>query len=113
VLGDESFDPAQYGMEAQYDDKGNYIYPEGFDPDTQEWLEGYDAQREAWEKRYAAARERFEAHRKQQEDAKKADADAASETGEASSYTSEEPESNGTLASDEALAALREKLAGR
>jgi small subunit ribosomal protein S1 len=113
VLGDESFDPAQYGMEAQYDDKGNYIYPEGFDPETQEWLEGYDSQREAWEKRYAAARERFEAHRKQQEDAKKADADAASETGEASSYTSAEPESNGTLASDEALAALREKLAGR
>ncbi|MDT4985869.1 MAG: small subunit ribosomal protein, partial [Pseudonocardiales bacterium] len=113
VLGDESFDPAQYGMEAQYDDKGNYIYPEGFDPDTQEWLEGYDTQREAWEKRYAAARERFEAHRKQQEDAKKADAEAVTEGGEASSYTSEAPESEGSLASDEALAALREKLAGR
>jgi small subunit ribosomal protein S1 len=113
VLGDESFDPAQYGMEAQYDDKGNYIYPEGFDPDTQEWLPGYDDQREAWEKRYAAARERFEAHRKQQEDAQKADADAATESGDASSYTSEAPESSGTLASDEALAALREKLAGR
>ncbi|PZS15703.1 MAG: 30S ribosomal protein S1, partial [Pseudonocardiales bacterium] len=112
-LGDESFDPAQYGMEAQYDDKGNYIYPEGFDPDTQEWLEGYDTQREAWEKRYAAARERFEAHRKQQDDAKKADADAASDTGESSSYTSEAPETEGSLASDEALAALREKLAGR
>jgi small subunit ribosomal protein S1 len=113
VLGDESFDPAQYGMEAQYDDKGDYIYPEGFDPETQEWLEGYDTQREAWEKRYAAARERFEAHRKQQEDAKKADADAASESGESSSYTSEAPETEGSLASDEALAALREKLAGR
>ena len=42
ALTDDSFDPAQYGMEAQYDDKGNYIYPEGFDPDTQEWLPGYD-----------------------------------------------------------------------
>ena len=41
-LADESFDPAQYGMEAQYDDKGNFIYPEGFDPDTQEWLPGYE-----------------------------------------------------------------------
>jgi small subunit ribosomal protein S1 len=113
VITDDSFDPAQYGMEAQYDDKGNYIYPDGFDPDTQEWLPGYDDQREAWEKRYASARERFEAHRKQQEDAQKADADAATENGEASSYTSEAPETSGTLASDEALAALREKLAGR
>ncbi|MDQ6851023.1 MAG: 30S ribosomal protein S1 [Actinomycetota bacterium] len=112
-LTDDSFDPAQYGMEAQYDDKGNYIYPDGFDPDTQEWLEGYDEQREAWEKRYAAARERFEAHRKQLEDAQKADSDAASDSGEASSYTTDAPDTSGTLASDEALAALREKLAGR
>ena len=64
-LTEDSFDPAQYGMEAQYDDKGNYIYPDGFDPETQEWLPGYDDQREAWEKRYASARERFEAHKKQ------------------------------------------------
>src|SRR6476646_1717549 len=113
ALSEENFDPAQYGMEAQYDDKGNYIYPEGFDPETQEWLPGYDEQREAWEKRYASARERFEAHKKQLEDAQKADAEAASETGDASSYTSEDPESGGSLASDEALAALREKLAGR
>ena len=113
ALTEDSFDPAQYGMEAQYDDKGNYIYPEGFDPDTQEWLPGYDEQREAWEKRYASARERFEAHKKQLEDAQKADADAATEAGEASSYTSEAPETSGTLASDEALAALREKFAGR
>jgi len=112
VISDESFDPAQYGMEAQYDDAGNYIYPEGFDPETQEWLPGYDEQREAWEKRYAAARERFEAHKKQMEEAQKADAEAAAEAGEASSYSSQTPEA-GTLASDEALAALREKLAGR
>ena len=127
-LTEESFDPAQYGMEAQYDDKGDYIYPEGFDPDTQEWLPGYDEQREAWEKRYASARERFEAHRKQQGDAQKADADAASGAGEATSYTSDTADAvaadgdadpaapevaGGTLASDEALAALREKLTGR
>ena len=125
-LTEESFDPAQYGMEAQYDDKGDYIYPEGFDPETQEWLPGYDEQREAWEKRYAAARERFEAHRKQQGDAQKADADAASGAGEATSYTSDTADAavaegdtaapevaGGTLASDEALAALREKLTGR
>ena len=40
------------------------------------------------------------------------DADAAVESGEASSYSSQ-TEDSGTLASDEALAALREKLAGR
>src|SRR5687767_10699610 len=27
----EDFDPALYGMAAEYDDKGNYKYPEGFD----------------------------------------------------------------------------------
>src|SRR5947199_219914 len=98
-LTDDSFDPAQYGMEAQYDDKGNYIYPDGFDPETQEWLEGYDEQREQWEKRYAAARERFELHKKQLEGAQKADADAAVEAGEASSYTTEAHETSGSLAS--------------
>jgi small subunit ribosomal protein S1 len=115
-LVEENFDSSQYGMEAQYDDKGEYIYPDGFDPETQEWLPGFDDQREAWEKRYASARERFEAHKKQLEGAQKADADAATETGEASSYSSEAPaaaDNAGTLASDEALAALREKLAGR
>ncbi|MCW2749401.1 MAG: binding domain protein, partial [Aeromicrobium sp.] len=111
ALTDDSFDPAQYGMEAQYDDKGEYIYPEGFDPDTQEWREGFDAQREEWEKRYAAARERFEAHKKQLEDAQKADAVAATESGEATTYSSDvqaADDGGGTLASDEALAALRE-----
>src|SRR6201987_6103741 len=38
----EDFDPTLYGMTASYDDQGNYIYPEGFDPETGEWLEGYD-----------------------------------------------------------------------
>jgi small subunit ribosomal protein S1 len=120
ALTEDSFDPAQYGMEAQYDDKGNYIYPEGFDPETQEWLPGYDAQREEWERRYAAARERFEAHRHQLEEAQKADQQAAVEAGEATSYSSSEaPDEgtpttdSGTLASDEALNALREKLASR
>ncbi len=114
ALAEENFDPSQYGMEAQYNEKGEYIYPEGFDSETQEWLPGYEEQREAWEKRYAAARERFEAHKRQLEGAQKADAEAAIESGEVSSYSSEAPaETSGTLASDEALAALREKLAGR
>ena len=118
ALSEEQFDPAQYGMEAQYDAEGNYIYPDGFDPETNEWLEGFDEAREAWEKRYAKARELFEAHRKQATDAQTADAAAASETGESTSYSSgaapaETDDGGGSLASDEALAALREKLAGR
>ncbi|MFI7441990.1 30S ribosomal protein S1 [Nonomuraea indica] len=114
------FDPTLYGMAATYDDQGNYIYPEGFDPETGEWLEGFDKQREEWERQYAEAQQRFEAHRKQIEEARKAEAEAgeaapSSYSGEsqaqASSSSSSAPAS-GALASDEALAALREKLAG-
>ncbi len=116
-LTSEDFDPALYGMAAEYDEQGNYKYPEGFDPATNEWLEGFEAQREVWEAQYAQAHERWEAHRKQVAEASKADADAANgvETGAvASTYSSAPPveEATGTLASDEALAALREKLTG-
>ena len=44
-LDAEDFDPTLYGMAASYDDQGNYLYPEGFDPETGEWLEGYEEQR--------------------------------------------------------------------
>ncbi|HSJ19111.1 MAG TPA: S1 RNA-binding domain-containing protein, partial [Nocardioidaceae bacterium] len=108
----EEFDPTLYGMTASYDEQGNYIYPEGFDPETGEWLEGYDEQRAAWEEQYAKAHARWEAHVKQQAEAKK----AAAEAGEATSYSSDkgdvEEETGGSLASDEALQALREKLTG-
>jgi len=103
----EEFDPTLYGMSASYDDQGNYIYPEGFDPETGEWLDGYETQRAEWEKQYAEAHARWEAHVKQQAEAKKADAEA----GEAKNYTSDEP-AEGSLASDEALQALRDKLTG-
>ena len=123
--GRGDFDPTLYGMAATYDDAGNYIYPEGFDPETGDWLPGYDTQREEWERQYAEAQARFEAHQKQVVEAQKADAEAVTEAvaegGEASgstySSTTEEPTETesagtGTLASDEALAALREKLSG-
>jgi small subunit ribosomal protein S1 len=106
---EDHFDPSLYGMTAEYDEHGNYIYPEGFDPETNEWLPGYEKQREEWERQYAQARARYEAHRKQVEEAHKAEAEAAGP----STYSSEEEEAGGTLASDEALAALREKLTGR
>uniref|UniRef100_UPI003F691621 30S ribosomal protein S1 n=1 Tax=Paractinoplanes polyasparticus TaxID=2856853 RepID=UPI003F691621 len=130
VEGEEHFDPTLYGMAATYDNEGNYIYPEGFDPETGEWLEGFDKQRETWEKQYADARERWEAHTKQVQASRDADAEAAlnpvpagaatsSSSSTSTSSTSSSPaparaneEPSGTLATDEALAALREKLAG-
>ncbi|MER6214991.1 30S ribosomal protein S1 [Streptomyces sp. NPDC048387] len=120
------FDPTLYGMAASYDDQGNYIYPEGFDPETNDWLEGYETQRETWERQYAEAQVRFEQHQAQVIKSREAD-EAAAAAGEAApaaggnagagisggSYSSEgADETSGALASDEALAALREKLAG-
>jgi small subunit ribosomal protein S1 len=114
------FDPTLYGMTASYDEAGNYIYPEGFDPETNDWLPGYEKQREEWERQYAEAQTRFEAHRKQIEESRKAHDEATGGGGPApaeagptpSSYSSESQDAGGTLASDEALAALREKLTG-
>ncbi|HQY97766.1 MAG TPA: S1 RNA-binding domain-containing protein, partial [Phycicoccus sp.] len=122
------FDPTLYGMAAEYDEAGNYKYPEGFDSETNEWLEGYEKQRETWEKQYADAHARWEAHRAQVEAAQKADAEAAAGAEVPTSYSSDSssssdagsegsarpaaPVAEGTLASDEALAALREKLTG-
>ncbi len=73
----EAFDPSQYGMQARYDENGNFIYPEGFDPETQEWRPGFESQREEWERQYAEAQARFVAHKKQKAEAKAADAAAA------------------------------------
>ncbi|HYJ77190.1 MAG TPA: 30S ribosomal protein S1, partial [Actinomycetes bacterium] len=119
-----------YGMSASYDEAGNYQYPDGFDPETNEWLPGHETQQAEWERQYAEARVRYEAHMKQVTEAAKAEAEANLESGSPSTYSSEaapeqaetgdsdEPAAGGgavgggTLASDEALAALREKLTG-
>ncbi|MER6396761.1 MULTISPECIES: 30S ribosomal protein S1 [unclassified Kitasatospora] len=112
------FDPTLYGMAASYDDQGNYIYPEGFDPEANDWLPGFEKQREEWERQYAEAQSRFEQHQAQVIKSREADAEAAAEGGDAvaaaagGSYSSSSDEGSGALASDEALAALREKLAG-
>ncbi|MGO3885668.1 MAG: S1 RNA-binding domain-containing protein, partial [Mycetocola sp.] len=102
------FDPALYGMTTEYDEQGNYKYPEGFDSETNEWKEGFDAQRETWEQEYAAAQTRWEAHKKQvaASQAEEAEAPAAAS---GSSFAGESA-SAGTLADDESLAALRERL---
>ena len=109
----EEFDPAKYGMADSYDDQGNYIFPEGFDPETNEWLEGFDSQRTEWEARYAEAERRHKMHTAQMEKFAAADA-AGHDSGEQSSSTSapQEKAAGGSLASDAQLAALREKLAG-
>ena len=116
-VSSDDFDPSLYGMSAEYDAEGNYKYPEGFDPETNEWMDGYEEQRAAWEASYAAAQARFEAHKEQVKVAQEADKEAAIAQGVAeqtsySSTTEEEADTSGTLADDEALAALRDKLAG-
>jgi small subunit ribosomal protein S1 len=106
------FDPAQYGMEMQYDEAGNYIYPEGFDQETGEWKEGFDEQRETWERQYAEAHARWEAQQAQLAAQAAAAAEAAASAPAAASYSSETPEeTGGTLAGHDDLAALREQLA--
>ncbi|WP_312978076.1 30S ribosomal protein S1 [Corynebacterium sp.] len=117
----EEFDPSKYGMADSYDEQGNYIFPEGFDSETNEWMEGFDEQREAWEARYAESERRHKMHAAQIERhrAQAAEADEAADNGSYSSNSDksaaavEETTSDaGSLASDEQLAALREKLAG-
>ncbi|MCU1421943.1 MAG: ribosomal protein, partial [Microbacteriaceae bacterium] len=102
------FDPALYGMLTEYDEQGNYKYPDGFDPETNEWKEGFEAQREKWEQDYAAAQARWEAHKKQVAAANEQVIEDIAPSG--SSFSSDSDSSSGTLADDEALAALREKL---
>jgi small subunit ribosomal protein S1 len=136
------FDPALYGMGAEYDDAGNYIYPEGFDPDSGEWREGFEPQREEWERQYQAAYARYQQHiaqlqrtaEQEKEAAEAAPANYSSGGPEASGDDERDDEaaapSNadrsdddpgqgppsasgaGSLASDAQLAALREKLSG-
>ncbi|MDD2817240.1 MAG: 30S ribosomal protein S1 [Candidatus Nanopelagicales bacterium] len=109
----EEFDPYLYGMAPAFDQAGNYVGPEGFDPETGEWKAGFEDQRTAWEREYAEAHARWEAHRKQVGEAQAADQAAALESGEnVSAYSSESGEAEGSLATDEALQALRDKLAG-
>ncbi|MEY4618381.1 MAG: hypothetical protein RL101_567, partial [Actinomycetota bacterium] len=110
------FNPALYGMAADYDDAGQYKYPEGFDPKTNEWKPGFEEARAKWEKEYAEAHARWEEHKRQVKIANEAAAklpDAPAPSVEpavsSSSYSSESSDA-GTLAGDESLAALRDKL---
>ena len=117
----DEFDPSKYGMADSYDEQGNYIFPEGFDAETNEWMEGFETQRAEWEARYAEAERhhgmhaaQIERHRAQAAEAAATPSNYSSETTEdAPAAATEAPaESGGTLASDEQLAALRARLSG-
>jgi small subunit ribosomal protein S1 len=109
-LGADDFDPSLYGMTASYDDNGNYIYPEGFDPETNDWKPGYEEQQAAWEAQYAEAHARWEALKKQAAEAEAADAEAAGEVPDAPTSYSSSAGDSAALASDETLQALKAKL---
>jgi small subunit ribosomal protein S1 len=112
----DEFDPYLYGMPLSYDEDGNYIGPEGFDPERGEWKEGFEDQRAEWERQYNEAYARWQQHKEQIVDARKADAEASSAQAEAGAggYSAAAPEPSGALAEgdNEALRALREKLTG-
>ena len=106
------FDPALYGMPTEYDDKGNYTYPEGFNPETGEWREGFDEQRKVWEAQYAAAQERWIAHKAQVAHMNSLVIEPLEQPVE--DVVTEAPvEVAGTLSDDEGLAALRDQLDGK
>src|SRR6185437_11676981 len=104
------FDPALYGMLTEYDEQGNYKYPEGFDPETGEWTEGSDAQREKWEQEYAEAQARWEAHKRQVAKGLEEESTQTEAAAQGAPTYSSDSNAGGTLADDASLAALREKL---
>jgi small subunit ribosomal protein S1 len=109
------FDPALYGMPTEYDDKGNYAYPEGFNVDTAEWREGFDDQRKVWEQQYADAQARWESHKAQVAHMAAmviVPVEVAADASDSGTQGSAPAVQAGTLADDEALAALRDKLIG-
>ena len=120
----EDFDPSKYGMADSYDEQGNYIFPEGFDAETNEWMEGFESQQREWEDRYAESERRHKMHAAQIERhrAQAAEAGEAADNGSYSSSSEDKPaeaaaaaeatDDSGSLASDEQLNALRQKLAG-
>ena len=107
------FNPVLYGMSADYDDKGQYRYPEGFDPATSEWREGFEEARAKWETEYTEANARWELHKVQAKAAFEhletiSEAAPAKDATASSGAATEQ----GTLSEDESLAALRDKLTG-
>ena len=93
-------------MDAAYDEAGNYIYPEGFDPDTQAWLPGFETQQAEWERQYAEAQTRFEAHQKQVTEARAAEA----AEGTPSTFSSDTAAPAGSAVDEDTLRRLQEQF---
>ena len=109
IADDDNF-AALYGMN-NYDENGNYIYPEGYDPETNSWLPGFETQQAEWEQKYAEAHAKWEAHKNSVAEQKKADAeaDAAAQVENPTTFSSDAPAETG-LAADETLQALKNQL---
>lgn len=75
----EEFDPVEVRHGRQLRRCGQLHLPEGFDAETNEWLEGFDKQRTEWEARYAEAERRHPMHTAQMEKFAAAEAAAATE----------------------------------
>jgi small subunit ribosomal protein S1 len=109
ATGAEShFDPTLYGMAASYDAEGNYIYPDGFDPETNDWLPGHEVQQAEWERQYAEAQKAEAAATTTSSSSTSSSSSTPSASGSSSSSGDDEP--TGSLASDEQLEELRRKL---
>ena len=110
----EDFDPSLYGMAPSTTSRETTSTPRASTRRPTSGSRATTPQREAWEAEYAAAHARWEAHKAQVakalEEEQESGAPAAPAGG--TSYSSAPSEASGTLASDEALAALREKLTG-
>ena len=105
------FNPVLYGMDADYDEKGNYRYPEGFDPESNEWKPGFEEAKGKWEADYAESHKRWELHKTQVKAIREQLAALPEATpAEEPSATSGETQDAGTLSDDESLAALRDQL---
>jgi small subunit ribosomal protein S1 len=103
-------------MYAEYDEKGEYKYPEGFDPATSEWQPGHEEARAKWEKEYSEANARWEEHKKQVAVANKLAAslpDVPAPSADSAQTATPAEESAGTLSDDASLSALRDKLADK
>ncbi|MEY4418116.1 MAG: ribosomal protein [Actinomycetota bacterium] len=107
------FNPALYGLATDFDENGNYKYPEGFDAATSEWKPGFEEAKAKWEKEYAEAHARWEEHKKQVATTLALEAtlpEAKPEETTDVSTSSEDSASAGTLSDDASLAELKEKL---
>ena len=109
------FDPALYGMVTEYDEHGEYKYPEGFDPETNAWLEGFDepAREVGAGVRRCPGSLGGAQGRRRQGPRGRGRRSGRVRLARARTRSRQTAPRCGTLADDEALAALREKLSGR